>query len=117
MTRKAVTQLKRNIHLLKAIHKARPTRRCELLKSADTDLIESLCACIRNIANGNIPISEGRKRTLSKHKKLLLQLADPSTSGIAKKRLVVKQKGGFFGAILPAILGPVLGAVSSLLTS
>lgn len=116
MARKAIAQLKRNVHLLKAIHKAKPSRRCELLKRADNDLIESLCACIRNIANGNIPISANRKRSLAKYKKLLLKLADPNIPGLTKKKIVVKQQGGFFAAILPAILGPVLAAVSTLLT-
>lgn len=115
MGRQQLSQLRRNIYLLKALQKASAARRREILKGADIDFVETVCACCRNILNGNIPITEGKKRTLAKHKKLLRNLADPAVPGKTKKAIVLKQKGGFFASLLPAILGPVLGAVGSTL--
>lgn len=115
MGRKQLSQLRRNIYLLKALQKAKTARRREILKGADIDFVETVCACCRNILNGNIPITEGKRRTLTKHRKLLRKLADTSVPGKTKKNIVLRQKGGFFASLLPAILGPVLGAIGSTL--
>ena len=114
MARQKVSRLRRNFELLKALHKSKPARRKELLKAADKDLVESVCDCAKNVLNGNIHLNPARKRTLAKHKKVLRELADPGITVEKKAKIFKRQKGGFIGALLPALLGPVLSAVGSL---
>ena len=70
------SRLRRNIHLLRALHEAKPQRRKALLKAADPDLVECLSDCCQNIIHGNIPLAGGRKKALIQKKLLVRKVAD-----------------------------------------
>ena len=115
MARKRARRLQRNVDLIRAIYKAKPLRRKQLVKSADVDLIACLVDCIRNTVAGNIPLSPACHRTITRHKALLRKLSEKKNSAGVKKRILTRQTGGFFGSLIPAILGSVLTAVVDLL--
>lgn len=68
--------------------------------------------CCDNFLRG---ITNGKgKEELSDHKTVLRKLADKSVP-VARKRRILKQKGGFFLAPLLGVLGPLLlNAVSKI---
>ena len=115
MGKPKATRLKRNIDLLRALKRANPKRRAELLGVADDDLVICLCECCRNVLDANIPLTYKQKSLLKKkHLPTIRTLGNFSVPLEQKKELV--QEGGYIGALLPALLGPVLSAVTGLLT-
>jgi hypothetical protein len=114
MPRRRGSRLKRNFHVLKALFKSKPKRRKELLASADSDLVHSLCDCSKNVLNGNVPLSSSRKKQLKRHRKLLRTLADSSVPFGTRSRIIKKQRGGFL-PLIPALLAPILGIVGNLI--
>lgn len=95
--------------LLRALHKASPSMRTSMLKASDCGLVHSICECIDNTIRGNTKLTSAQKTRLSRHKKLLRKIVSRGQSWKKRKKLLV-QKGG---AILPLILGPLLGGVLS----
>ena len=116
MAPRKTVRLRRNIHLLRALHEAKPQRRKELLKVADPDLVECLSDCCHNIIHGNIPLSGRRKKVLIQKKLLVRKVADKKAPIKNRKRVIVSQRGGGFLSVIPALLGSVLAAVSSLVS-
>jgi hypothetical protein len=114
MVQRRASRLKRNFHVLKALYNSKPSRRKQLLASADRDLVHSLCDCSKNVLNGNVPLSSGRKKQLKRHRKLLRTLASSATPFGTRSRIIKKQKGGFL-PLLPALLAPILGIVGNLI--
>ena len=101
--------LKRNLPLLRILHRSKPALVKSILKHASSDLTKAICECSLNVLKGNIKISPAQKRKLAHHKTNLRLLANKKTS--LKKRKRILQKGGFIGALL----GPVLGVLEGLL--
>ena len=114
MAKQKTGRLKRNIHLLKALHKSGPAKRKEILQTGGADFMQCVCDCARNVLNGNVPVSAAKLQKLAIHKRVLRKMADPNIPLKQKTKAIKNQTGGFFGALLPALLGPVLSAVSSL---
>lgn len=102
-----------NADLLRALATMTPSRRKLFLKSADKNLIQAICECALNTLKGNVPLRNCQKKTLSRYKRCLRNLIRPK-SGWKQKRKFLVQKGG---ALLPALLGPVIGAVLNSLVS
>lgn len=99
-----------NVDYLSVLCKCKPKQRCELLKSADKQLIDTICDCAENILSGNVPIRGKVKQKLNQHKTLLRALRSKRDWRVKRKRL--SQSGGF----LPALLTPLLGIVGGLVT-
>jgi len=100
MSRRAI----KNYHHLKVLSTSKPHQVKAILKTADDPLIQTICECVYNLVNSNLPISHYKKRKLCVHKNHLIKLA---TKGVAlkKKREVLVQKGGnFLPLILPAAI-------------
>jgi hypothetical protein len=95
--------------VLTELHKAGPTKRKSILKSADCGLVKCLCELVHNTLRGAVPLKKSQKAKLGRHKKILRNIARKGSSW-QKKRKIFVQSGG---AILPLILGPLLGAVLS----
>jgi hypothetical protein len=102
-------RLRRNAPLLRALHKATPSVRKQILRSnCRGDFIDCVCECARNILKGNVPLNSAQKQALRRRKKILHQLALKKTSQKKKKKLI--QSGGFLGALL----GPIVSVLGSL---
>ena len=101
--------LKRNVYLLRLLHKSKPSLVKVILKNASPDLVRALCECSLNVLKGNIKLNASQKTRLRRYKNILRKLATKKVAAKTRKRLL--QKGGFIGALL----GPVLGVLGSLL--
>lgn len=111
-------RLERNLPLLKVLHSCKPKFRKLILKESPKDLVYCLCEVISNFLEGNIPIEKEKLQKLKKHKQKLFSLAakkggHKKKNTIKEKRQILVQSGGF----LPAILGPLLGIATSLISN
>lgn len=95
--------------LLRALHRATPSMRQSMLKASDCGLVRSICECADNTLKGHVKLSSLQKTRLSRHKKILRKLVRRGQNWKTKKKILL-QRGG---AILPLLLGPLLGGVLS----
>jgi hypothetical protein len=101
-------RVKKNMPLLKMLSKAKPSAAKAIIKTADKELVDTLCECGLNVLKGNVRLTLGQKKRLARHKQALRALAQKQTSLRKKKALL--QKGGFLGALLSPVLG-ILGSL------
>lgn len=104
-------RLERNLDYIKVLCQCNSKQHKALLAAADPDLIKCLCECSANVIKGNIPVSSGQKKKLTKYKTHLRLLSNKRVS-LGKKKATLVQRGGF---LLPLILPAVLGAVPALI--
>ena len=62
-----------------------------------------LCECALNCLKGNVPLTDGQKQKLCRHKQKLRSLPDKNNSLTEKRELLV-QKGGFIFLLLKPLL-------------
>ena len=79
-----------------------------MLRAARPDTIKALCECALNVLKGNIKLTTGQKKKLTRYKNIIRALSVKKTS--VKKRKAILQNGGLIGALLSPVLG-VLGAI------
>lgn len=84
--------------------------RQHLIKGANKDQINSLCEATLNVLNKNVPVDDGTKAALCKHKRAIHGVACKKTS-IAKKKKIFQQKGGFLPIILSTVLPLLANAI------
>jgi hypothetical protein len=109
-----LARLKRNYPLIKALQHANDKQRRLIIKKAKPELVQTIADICYNLTKGNIPISKNKRQKLVRFKTQLRRIAD-NNIGIRKKRKEIVQKGGFLGAIIPAI-SIVASLVSGLLS-
>ena len=104
---------------LRAIHKELtklkklgPNARKKFFKTCCKDCFFKVCECIKNVLNSNLKIKSSHLKKLSRHKQTLRALASKSTSLAKRKQLL--QRGGFIGALLPAIIPAVASLLGGL---
>jgi hypothetical protein len=85
-------------------------RRNALIDIATNGEIDSISECILNILQGKVPLKPFQTKKLQKIKKYLRLLASKKCS-IKNRKKILKQKGGFLGALIPV----AIAAISSLL--
>jgi len=111
MTNKKTIRLRRNFNLLKLF--ARCANKFELrkaiLENSDNDFVKALADCALNLVNGNVKVPVAQMKRIGRHRKIIREMAKKRNSIKMKKKLC-EQKGGF----LPALLVPVLAAVTGL---
>ena len=109
--------LRKNLPWIQILNNADPKVCKKILKTVPNEVILCLCEIINNYLHGNIPYSKKDLQKLKKYKGCLRCLAsktnDKRKNGIAKKRQLLIQNGGF----LPAILTPLLSIAGGLLSS
>lgn len=105
-------RLRRYHDHLKVLQKARPIERRALISVAQPELINTICECARNILHNRIPLSKKSKRKLYPYRSQLRKLNDKRV-GVADKKRILLQKGGF---LLPLLLSTVAPIVSSLVS-
>ena len=98
-------RLKRQAHVLCALHKGHPSVSRAILKGADKDLIQCISECCYNVLQGNVRLTPSQRAQLSKYKQKLRQVAGKKTALKAKAKVI--QSGGF----LPALLAPIAKSV------
>jgi len=101
-------RLRHHLPLLKRLIKLPDRQKKSFIKTADKQLVDSICECCINILNGCIPLSSRQKTKLKRNRLNLRRLALKKTA-LGKKRKIL-QKGGFLSAILSAAI-PVVGSL------
>ena len=77
-------------------------------KNLDSEFVYCLCECAKNLLKGNVPLTLAQKKSLSRRKKELRELARKKVNLKKKKQIV--QSGGFLGALL----GPIISVLGGL---
>ena len=103
-------RIQKNLNWLKALHCCSKNEKEQLLKAAKPEAINTICDCIHNILQGNVPLSSNEKQKLNAKKTVLRRLANRKTKALQRKRLLVQHGNGF----LNSVLGPVLGALGNI---
>ena len=106
-------RVKTHAVMLNTLAHCSPKQRQLILKTADKGLVDAICECVVNLIRGNVKLSSSQKKTFAKHKRHLRKLADRKTSLKSRKNIIV-QRGGFFLPLLSRLIGPVIGAIGSL---
>lgn len=101
--------LLRNSMFLKALIKGSEEERNKAIANATVDEIRCLSEIANNILEGRFTISKRRFQKLREHKHLIRKLATKALPHI-KKKIYLKQSGGF----LPLLLAPILTALGTI---
>jgi len=104
-------RIKENLDFLRLLQAAKKPQRDALLSSIQPEQVNCLCEAAHNVLRGNVKLSADEKHKLCRYKGCIRKLAKANTSFHKRKELILKQRGGFF----PALLGPALGLATSLL--
>ena len=94
--------------------KKKPKRRKQLVDLADTGEIRAVSECIQNLLEGNVRVDADLLRRMRRHKNDLRSLAKKCYPTKQKKR-ILKQKGGFIGALVPLAISAATSLLPSLL--
>ena len=79
------------------------------LQHANNVFIRQLASAVKGVRQK--PLSSQVRAKLARHRSALRSLANPQTSLQSKRKVIVRQKGGFFGAILASLAAPLIGSV------
>ncbi len=90
-------------HHLHVLACCSPKQRKAILETSDDKLVKALCECSLNLLKGNIPLTDGQKTKLNRHKHILRRLAEKQQS-LKSKRELLQQQRGFVGTLLKVIL-------------
>ena len=104
-------RLKTHAPYLHVLAKGNAKQREGILRGADKELIYCLCECALNVLQGNVQISSEDKSKLKKYKRCLRDLSNKKISLTKKRKLLLRQKGGW----VTALIAPILGTLASLL--
>ena len=96
-------RLCKHLPVLKLLHKATPKQRRLILQSASDEFILALCELALNILYGVIPVNRQQYQKLKKRKADIKFVANKEI-GIAAKKRVFNQKGGFLLPLLSVAL-------------
>jgi hypothetical protein len=88
--------------------------RKKFFKTCSNDCINKISECAKNLLNENLLIKPSHLKKLSRHKHTLRALALKKT-GLSKRRRLI-QKGGFLGALLPAVIPIIASLVGKFVT-
>jgi hypothetical protein len=91
-------------------------QRNQLIDIANGSQIKSVTECVMNLLSGNIPLSKHQLSQLKKHRKQMRELTKRQLS-IKRKKQILKQKGGFLGAILPLAVSAIGSLLPGLFSS
>ena len=88
----------------------------EILSSSPDTVFKQLCNICLNAQRGDVCFSKRQKQILAPHRDFISNLTSTKIPLVKKKQAILHtQQGNGFLSILPAILGPVIGTIGSLL--
>lgn len=104
------TSVNTHKHFLTALHVLKPKFRKGLIKACNDEEINCICECIYNVLQGKIPIAEGDRIKLNKHKNILRKLITKGKNNL-RKHIIIQKGGAFLPIILGSIINALLGTV------
>ena len=99
-------------HALKRLARMNGRTRQHALRNANDVFIRQLSTAVKSVRRK--PVSSKVRAKLARHRNALRAIADPKLSLKSKRRVIVRQKGGFFLSLLLALAGPLLSVISSI---
>lgn len=103
----------RNKTFLKFLNISNKKLKKHIISCASKDQIYSLCDCVFNILNGNIPLNKDHELLLYKKRNCLRILLRKSS---VKKKKKILQTGGFLGILVPAIISGLSSIISAFIS-
>ena len=106
--------VKRHIVCIQALNRIKSNKlKRAIIANADADLLCALAECAYNILKKNIPLSELKRRRLSKYKRKLRELSQRRTPAARRRRILLQQQvgEGQSGGFLLAFLAPLASSV------
>ena len=106
--------VKRHILCIQTLNRYKSTKlRRAIIANADADLMCALTECAYNILKKNIPLSDLKRRRLSKYRTKLRELAQRRTPAARRRRILLQQQvdEGQSGGLLSAFLAPLASSV------
>lgn len=83
-------------------------RRKKLIDAGENSEIKAVAECVKNIVNGNVPLTKSQLTKLKKHRTVLRDLTKNVRTPTKSKKLL-KQHGGFLNLLLPIALNALSG--------
>lgn len=90
------------------------TRR-KLIDAGDRHQIRAVAECVKNIVNGNVPLTKSQLARLRKHRTVLRNVMN-TVRNATKQKTLLKQKGGFLPMLLPIAINALSGLFSGLVS-
>ena len=111
---KGGSRVKQNQDLLSYLTKITPRQQKMIISGLDRGGIETFAEICMNLLKGSINLTPAQIDKLRKYEESIYQLSLRSNS-VAKKKCVLRQKGGFLSALLglvPAIISGIIAATT-----
>ena len=102
-------KIQKHATMLKALTKSTPSMTKAMIKNGDRDFIDTICECGYNVLKGNVHLTKPQLARLRRHKHTLRKLT--KRQSLKKKKTLLQSGSG----LLPALLGPVIGMLGSVL--
>jgi hypothetical protein len=107
-------RVRKNRQFLEYLAKCSPSQRKPIIKSATTEEVNTVCECLLNVYNKNIPLSKNSIAKLRPYKKVIKSLLSKKPKSLKQKKTLLTQRGGaILPLILSAVLPQILGAIFS----
>ena len=108
-------KLDRSLPYFNTLLKAPNAKRMSILTAFPSFVVDDLVEVLYNIALGHVHIRI-RKRNLKRYRKALLDIVN-TKSKIQRRGIIYKQRGGFFGALIPIALPVIDSLIGRKITS
>ena len=105
----------KNLEILKTISSCKKCLRTSIVHKGSKELIASICECIDNLLNKNIPVSDNDRKKMHKYRGAMRKLVQKSK--LVEKKKILKQNGGFLQFLIPAAISALGGIISDAITS
>lgn len=102
------------IQLLK-LTTSKEAEKKRMLKSFPAFVVDDIVEILYNILTGNVNISPNARKVLDGRKATLNNIYKVARNPKKRKQLLLRQKGGFIGTLIPILASAVGGLVGSAL--
>jgi len=102
-------RVKKYLPVLKRIRRMGDRAKREYVHKCDTEFVNCVSECAKNVIKGNVPLSDRQMTNLRRKRHDLRALSKKKTPLQTKRKIL--QKGGLLTALIP----PVLSVLGSLL--
>ena len=109
-------RLAKNKHFLCLLSDCKKIQRRAILSNASRDQIYSICECILNVCNGNLPLDSANFKKLRPFRSHFRTILDKRVS-LRKRKQTLVQHGGFLQFLIPAVISGLAQIISTAINS
>ena len=107
-----MSNLENNLRALKRLRKLTAKQRKVYVSCCNKQLVNCISEVSRNLLKGNIDLTTKQLKCLKRYKDVIRKVSCKKNS-LKKRQKIITQNGGFLGALI----GPAIGAITSLIGS